>query len=123
MPSTPSLPGSARLRYSAAPVLDRADLGARIITQLYRGDAFTVLGREGQFCQVQLANGATGFVLGNNLSLENDLSMVELREPFSAMAEQPGDGERDTGGAGPSPVAAGSRQTRRRGRASGPRNG
>jgi hypothetical protein len=68
MASSAPLPENGQLRYSAAPVFDRADLGAKVITQLYRGDAFTVVGSEGKFYQVRLTNGALGFVYGNNLS-------------------------------------------------------
>lgn len=68
--SSPSSGRGTRLRYSAAPVFDRADLSARVVTQLYRGDPFTMLGSQGEFCQVQLANGATGFVYGNNVCSE-----------------------------------------------------
>jgi hypothetical protein len=68
MASSMPVPENSRLRYTAAPVFDRADLGAGVITQLYRGDAFTVVGSEGKFYQVRLANGATGFVYGNNVS-------------------------------------------------------
>lgn len=68
MPSSAPLPENGQLRYSAAPMFDRADLGARVVTQIYRGDAFTVLGSEGEFYQVRLTNGAIGFVYGNNLS-------------------------------------------------------
>ena len=62
------VPENGHLRYTAAPVFDRADLGATVITQLYRGDAFTVVRSEGKFAQIRLANGALGFVYGNNLS-------------------------------------------------------
>jgi hypothetical protein len=67
---TSSVPTSdtGHLRYTAAPVFERADLGAAVITQLYRGDAFAVVRSEGKFYQVRLANGALGFVYGNNLS-------------------------------------------------------
>lgn len=68
MASSPATPEDGRLRFSAAPVFERADLGAGVITQLYRGDAFTVVGSAGEFYQVRLANGRTGFVYGNNLS-------------------------------------------------------
>lgn len=68
MASSLPAPQTGRLRYTAAPVFDRADLGARVISQLYRGDPFTVVGSEGQFAQIRLANGALGFVYGNNLS-------------------------------------------------------
>lgn len=71
MASSAPLPANGRLRYSAAPVFDRADLRAGVITQLYRGDVFAVLGSEGKFYQVQLPNGAIGFVYGNNLSGAN----------------------------------------------------
>jgi hypothetical protein len=68
MASSAPLSENGHLRYSAAPVFDRADLGAGVITQLYRGDAFAVLASAGKFYQVRLANGAIGFVYGNNLS-------------------------------------------------------
>jgi hypothetical protein len=68
MASTPATPDDGHLRYSAAPVFERADLSAGVITQLYRGDAFTVVGTDGAFYQVRLANGAIGFVYGNNVS-------------------------------------------------------
>src|ERR1044072_7253333 len=57
---TSSVPASAtgHLRYTAAPVLERADLGAGVVTQLYRGDAFTVVGREGRVFEGRLADGA-----------------------------------------------------------------
>jgi hypothetical protein len=68
MASSAPLPSNGRLRYSAAQVFERADLAAGVITQLYRGDAFSVVGSEGKFYQVRLTNGAIGFVYGNNLS-------------------------------------------------------
>jgi hypothetical protein len=68
MASSAPLPPNGRLRYSAAPVFERADLAAGVITQLYRGDAFSVVGSDGKFYQVRLANGAMGFVYGNNVS-------------------------------------------------------
>jgi hypothetical protein len=68
MASSAPLPPNGQLRYSAAPVFERADLGAGVITQLYRGDPFSVVGREGKFYEVRLPNGALGFVYGNNLS-------------------------------------------------------
>ena len=71
MASSASLPSNGQLRYSAAPVFDRADLRAGVITQLYRGDAFAVLASVGSFYQVRLSNGALGFVYGNNLSGPN----------------------------------------------------
>ena len=81
--STPSS-GTPRLRYSAAPVFEVADLGAVVISQLYRGDAFTVLGSEGSFRQVRLPDGATGFVY------ENNLIGVDTPPPLPTIAQQLG---------------------------------
>jgi hypothetical protein len=68
MSSDAPLPGNLRLRYGSADVLERADARAKVIAQLARDDPFTVLGTEGEFYQVRLPDGATGFIYAQNVS-------------------------------------------------------
>ena len=117
MQSGPSSKRGACLRYSAAPVFDRADPGARVITQLCRGDVFILLSSEGQFCQVQLANGATGFVYGNNISV------AEPPQASAATAQQPRDGANLADGEEASLPRTDSRRRRGRVGTARPRNG
>jgi hypothetical protein len=61
-------PGNLSLRYGSADVFARADTRAPVITQLARGDPFTVLGTEGEFYHVRLPDGTAGFIWAQNVS-------------------------------------------------------
>ena len=68
MASDQSVPENVRLRYKSASVFERADTRSREVAQLGAGDAFTVLGTEGEYYQVRLADGTVGFVWAHNLT-------------------------------------------------------
>ena len=60
-------PENVVLRYGSAKVFERADTNSPEITVLGAGDAFTVLGTEGEYYQVRLADGTLGFVWSHNV--------------------------------------------------------
>jgi hypothetical protein len=69
-PSQPP-PENVGLRYQSAGVYERADTRSPEVAQLGPGDPFTVLGTEGEYYQVRLANGTIGFVWAHNLTGSN----------------------------------------------------
>ncbi len=60
-------PGNVQLRYTSAKVFERPDTRASEIGELARGDAFSVLGTDGEFYQIRLPNGTNGFVYAHNV--------------------------------------------------------
>ena len=63
-----NLPSNLSLRYNTADVFDRADTRATVIAHLTQTDPFTVLGTAGEFYQVQLPDGAVGFIYAHNVT-------------------------------------------------------
>jgi len=62
-----SASGYVQLRYETAKVFQRADARTSEVGELRRGDVISVLGFEGEFYQVELPDGTTGFVDAHNL--------------------------------------------------------
>ena len=56
------------LRYKSAKVFERADTRSPEVGHLESADPFTVLGTEGEYYQVRLADGSVGFVWAHNLT-------------------------------------------------------
>jgi Bacterial SH3 domain len=77
-------PENVRLRYQSAGVFERADTRSREIAQLGPGDPFTVLGTEGDYYQVRLANGTLGYIWVQNLTGSN----MPLTTNEQAMADE-----------------------------------
>jgi hypothetical protein len=69
--SSQPTPEHVRLKYGAAPVFAQASTGSPQVGELAPGDPITVLGAEGDFYQVQLAEGTRGFVYWHNLDGSN----------------------------------------------------
>lgn len=60
-------PSNVLLRYGSAKVFDGPDTHSHELAELAKGDPFTVIGADGEYYQVQLPDGTTGFVYAHNL--------------------------------------------------------
>ncbi len=67
MSASESGPHDLGLRYGLASVFERADVRSPEMAQLRRGDAFEVVGAEGEFYRVRLPDGTVGFVFDQNI--------------------------------------------------------
>ena len=94
MSSDQPAPENVKLRYQSATVFERADTRSPEVAQLGADDPFTVLGTEGEYYQVRLADGRVGFVWAHNLAGSNmPLTANEQREAdarAAADAKPPG---------------------------------
>ena len=87
-------PENVRLRYKSASVFERPDTHSTEVAQVGPDDTFTVLGTEGEYYQVQLADGRMGFiwvqnVTGSNMPLTAN-EQVTADERAAAAARPPG---------------------------------
>jgi len=88
-------PKNVQLHYGFAKVFERADTQSPAIARLETGAAFTVLGTQGEYYQVRLADGRLGFVGAHNL----DGSHLPLTTNQQARAdERAADAARPPGG-------------------------
>ena len=71
MASDQPAPENVELRYKSAKVFERADTRSPEVAHLESGAAFTVLGTEGEYYQVRLADGTIGFIWAHNLTGSN----------------------------------------------------
>jgi len=67
MATSQPTPGNLRLRYGTASVFERPDTHSKEVAQLGAADVYTVVGVEGEYYRVQLADGTAGYVYSSNV--------------------------------------------------------
>src|SRR3954452_14390278 len=67
MATSQPTPGNLRLRYGTAGGFERPDTRSKKVAQLGAADVYTVVGVEGEYYRVQLADGTAGYVYSSNV--------------------------------------------------------
>jgi hypothetical protein len=97
METNQPLPGNLRLRYGTASVFERADTRSKEVAQLGVADVYTVLGADGEYYHVQLADGTDGYVYAANVvGTDMPLTASEqvIADDRAALASHPAGGWR-----------------------------
>ena len=97
METSQPMPGNLRLRYGTASVFERPDTRSKEVAQLGAVDVYTVVGAEGEYYHVQLADGTDGYVYASNVvGTDMPLTASEqvIADERAALASRPQGGWR-----------------------------
>lgn len=94
--SSQPLPNDVHLRYGSATMFAHADTHSEQLKLLAADDRFNIVGAEGEFYRVVLADDTVGFVFAHNVA-GTDLPLTQVEQHLKderAAAARPADGWR-----------------------------